>query len=220
MPESPRPYRLPRPGLAESVVDIWRVELATAEGGICARGLLRVLLGRYLACDPRALSFVIGPHGKPALRGREPIGFNMSHSGSLVLYAFTAGTPVGIDVEMLDRRVRGSDYVALASRAFGPDCARRLAALDPEARRLEFLRAWVRHEAVLKCRGSGLLATRRADVTGSIAASGPSEPWVSELDLGPLALAAVAVEGGPRELRHRDWRPRSPAETPLPPQAS
>ena len=33
-----------------------------------ARGMLRVLLGRYLNLEPSRLEFSYGPHGRPALR--------------------------------------------------------------------------------------------------------------------------------------------------------
>jgi 4'-phosphopantetheinyl transferase len=110
-----------------------------------ARGVLRALLGRYLDRDPRTLEFVLGPHGKPALLpgGWEPgpdaavaraagaarpdLRFNLSHSGTLALYAVSVGREVGVDIE----------------------CAR-------ERYTADFLRAWVAREAAVKCRGSGL----------------------------------------------------------------
>jgi hypothetical protein len=96
-----------------------------------SRGVLRALLARYLDRDPRALRFVLGPHGKPALRG-EGLRFNLSHSGPLMLVAVSAGRNVGVDVERPRKR-----YTT------------------------EFLRTWVAHEAALKCRGSGLTAGPR-----------------------------------------------------------
>jgi phosphopantetheinyl transferase len=109
-----------------------------------SRGVLRALLGRYLDRDPRMLRFVLGPHGKPALLPEGPtpgadlgptpaadLRFNLSHSGTIALYAVTAGREVGVDIE----------------------CAR-------ERYTAEFLRAWVAREATVKCRGSGLLTPR------------------------------------------------------------
>lgn len=58
----------------------------------------------------------------------------------------------------------------------------------------EFLHAWVAREAAVKCDGGGLLASPRADL------------WTAELDLGPRAVAAVAVEGGECRLDLREWR--------------
>jgi phosphopantetheinyl transferase len=102
-----------------------------------SRGVLRALLSRYLDCDARELRFELGPHGKPALRGApsawtrsgDGLGFNLSHSGSLMLVAVTAGQEVGVDIERTRER-----YTA------------------------EFLRAWTMREAITKCRGLTLAA--------------------------------------------------------------
>lgn len=164
-----------------------------------ARGALRALLGDYLECDPMMLTFTTGPHGKPALSGcgeprraeaqphaGAPLSFNLSHSGALAVYAFTRGLAVGVDVEALDRNTRRDD-LALAKRVFASEVVERLRMLAPPARRREFLREWVRHEARLKCLGVGLTGTVRP------AASSSPELWESELEIGPDAVAAVAV---------------------------
>lgn len=207
------------------VVDVWQADL-TAIGGrprelLCeeelaraarilperkrtlwarSRGVLRVLLGRYLDCDPRTLRFVLGPHGKPALlrddtESVEDLRFNLSHSGGLALYAMTVGQEVGVDVEVPRRRV---DELALAARVLGREQARRLASIeDPVSRAQRFTRAWVAHEAAMKCLGLGLAPpaeTLRDDL------------WSTQLDVGPGATAAIAVAGGRCELRCREWR--------------
>jgi 4'-phosphopantetheinyl transferase len=175
-----------------------------------AHGVLRQLLGRYLERDPRALSFTTVAHGKPALLDDPPrspatsrriaarpagLSFNLSHSGHLALYAFSAIGPVGVDVEVARRPI---DELAIAARAFNPAQVRRLAVLDPLTREREFRRAWVRHEAALKCRGTG--------IGGAAGQASGGEPWIAELDLGPRAAGAVAVGRPPRELRCWDWR--------------
>ncbi|MGO9321450.1 MAG: 4'-phosphopantetheinyl transferase family protein [Solirubrobacteraceae bacterium] len=168
-----------------------------------SRGLLRALLGRYLQQDPGSLRFATGEHGKPALiEDASPhpadasprLAFNMSHSAQLALYAFSAAWPVGVDVEVARRPI---DEVAIAERELGADEARRLQALDPPVRRREFTRAWVRHEAGLKCRGTGLGA--------AAAAAGAGTLWVAELEVGKDAAAAVACERPPRELCCWRW---------------
>lgn len=170
-----------------------------------AHGVLRTLLGRYLAQDPRTLRFTPGAHGKPALLDDRPespatpkraavtpapLSFNLSHSGGLALYAFSAIGPVGVDVEVADRPI---DELAIAARAFDSEEVRRLAELEPAVREQEFLRAWVRHEAALKCRGIGIGGAANG-VVGA-------EPWIVELEAGSRAAAAVAVERPPHELR-------------------
>ena len=122
-----------------------------------SRGMLRALLGRYLDRDPLDLCFALGPHGKPTLlqegEATGDLHFNLSHSGGLALVAVTAGREVGVDVEVPRGRV---DELAIAERVLGSEQARRLAALNSRARARAFLRAWVAHEAVVKCLGLGL----------------------------------------------------------------
>lgn len=215
------------PRLADGAVHVWRADLAdvseklagllsgderaraarlvdTRRGELWrrSRGLLRTLLGRYLARDPSSLRFALGAHGKPVLvfDGEDSLSFNMSHSGSTALYAFTGAGEIGVDVETARRRI---DEVAVARRALGRTTTARLEGLDPGTRRREFLRAWARHEAALKCLGVGIggagIGEPRAD------AGGP-ELWVSELELGDLdAAAAVATDGQARGLRCWRW---------------
>jgi 4'-phosphopantetheinyl transferase len=207
---SPKTPPGPPPG---SSVEAWRADLDALPGGLVellgellspdehlrakrlakeedrrrwmrARGVLRALLGSYLESDPHELRLQIGKHGKPALAGSE-LNFNVSHSAGVAVYAFARGVPVGVDVELLHRRPARED-VALAERVFGAEVAGRLRALPSPARRGEFLREWVRHEATLKCLGVGLFASRPAEATAGL--------WVSELDVGPSAAAALAVQ--------------------------
>jgi 4'-phosphopantetheinyl transferase len=166
-----------------------------------ARAIQRALLGEYLDADPAALRFELGPYGKPALA--EPHGalqFNVSHTQGVALYAIASDREVGVDIEREDRR---ADDVRVARRIFGETEAARLAALDPITRRHEFLRAWVRHEAVVKCLGTGIGGYRVED---------PPEdpPWLVELDVGSGAVAAVAVSGGPCEVRCWEWPSAGP----------
>jgi 4'-phosphopantetheinyl transferase len=180
-----------------------------ADGRLWARGrgLLRALLGRYLQEDPRTVRIEPDAHGKPQLLEdpgdlRAPSGsgsaaspavhFNLSHSGEIAVYALTAAGPVGVDVEVARRPV---DALALAGRAFGADVAKRLGALDPHSQQREFLSAWVRHEAALKLLGTG--------IGGGPPAQTP--PWIADLEIGPGAAAAVALDAEPSELRCRRW---------------
>src|ERR1700719_3537543 len=57
---------------------------------IIARGVLRILLGHYLTVSPISVQFKYGPRGKPALAVPRSIDFNVSHSGSFVVFAFAA----------------------------------------------------------------------------------------------------------------------------------
>lgn len=210
------------PLLADGAVHVWRADLTAVADDLgnllCAeeraraertvderngelwrrsRGLLRELLGRYLQVDPSSLRFSIGEHGKPALADETSptVDFNMSHSGQLALYAFSDAGAVGVDVEIARRP---TDEVAIAARVLGASEAAHLQALDPAARRREFLRAWTRYEAERKCLGVGIGGT-----DGVIEVT---RPWVADLELGRDAAGAVATARPADELRCWSWR--------------
>jgi len=212
-----------RPRLVAATVDVWCADLdepavraaahdvldaderaraarfAQPEAGArwaAARGVLRVLLAAHLDADPAAARLERGPHGKPRLAGEARLRFNLSHSRGVALYALALDREVGVDVELPRRAV---DHVAIARRAFGDAEAERLAALEPPARERAFLRAWVRWEAALKCRGSGIGGAE-------VPAEGP-QPWIRELELDGPGAAALAVAVGPVEVRCRRWSP-------------
>jgi 4'-phosphopantetheinyl transferase len=188
--------------LAERSVHVWRANLGglshafvtdeerarasrfvsdvDRERWICARGTLRVLLGRYLEMDPGRVRFEVGPKGKPSVPESE-VSFNLSHSGDLGLFAFARGRSVGVDVE---RAGRGVDVIAVAERVLGHGEAARLSGLSEPVREREFLRSWVRHEAALKCRGGRLGEPVELEGLSLV-----------DVEVGPLAAAAVAVEG-------------------------
>jgi 4'-phosphopantetheinyl transferase len=163
-----------------------------------SRGVLRALLGSYLERDPGTLSFTHGPHGKPALADG-PISFNLSHSAGVALYALHATRAVGVDVQVARPSI---DHVALARRFLPPPEAHRLARLGPDARPREFLRAWVRHEASVKCRGIGI---RAATAGESHRSSGALS--LTDLDVGFDAIGAVACDGPVLEMRCWRWPP-------------
>jgi 4'-phosphopantetheinyl transferase len=150
-----------------------------------ARAVLRELLGRYLQADPGSVRLTADEHGRPlAAHSRAP-QFNLSHSGSNALFAFAHSGGVGVDVQMLGRpSLLGR--TSLARRLLGDERADQLSSLPEAARAREFLRAWVRHEAELKC--------------------GVGVGWVADLELGAGALGAVACQRPPRELHCWEFR--------------
>jgi 4'-phosphopantetheinyl transferase len=179
-----------------------------------SRGVLRELLARYLTTDADAVELSIGTHGKPELSrpGGPELFFNLSHSRNLALYAFCSDGRVGVDVQALrdERPPTGVDHVALARRAFGEHEAQRLTLVAPERREREFLRAWTRHEAELKRLGTGLGVGRREDERlGGGAAKQTAHQHAArsivELDVGPRAAAALALERSPNELQLWGW---------------
>lgn len=119
---------------------------------LVARATLRALLGRYLGRDPRALRFVEGPQGKPALTTGE-LEFNVSHSGGHVAVAISGGGAVGVDIETV-RATR--DMIHLAERFFSPREAESVRTATDDERAACFFAYWTAKESVIKAAGGGL----------------------------------------------------------------
>lgn len=126
------------------------------------RGVLRILLGRYLDLPAQDVAVEYGSFHKPRLAdGR--LWFNVSHSGPLAMFAFTTAGEVGIDVELDDR-----DFAQerIAERFFSPAEVSALRSLPQPLQPLGFLTCWTRKEAFIKARGDGMsLALDSFDVT-------------------------------------------------------
>ena len=128
---------------------------------IVGRATLRLLLARYLDAAAGELEIGYGEFDKPYLAGGP--SFNLSHSGTVVLYAFAAAGELGIDVELDDPDF---SHERVAERFFSPSEVSVLRALPAEAQPRAFLACWTRKEAFVKARGDGLsLALDSFDVT-------------------------------------------------------
>ncbi len=80
--------------------------------------------------------------------------FNLSHSGELIMLAFHARDPVGVDVE---RQRSDWDWRPIARRCLDPSTVESLLALAPAEAASAFVQAWCDLEAGLKARGVGLV---------------------------------------------------------------
>jgi 4'-phosphopantetheinyl transferase len=136
---------------------------------VIARGTLRQLLGAYLGCEPEAVRFAYGPHGKPMLRtpadderrrGQAMLRFNVAHADALALFAVSTDGDVGVDVERV-RTLPDWEQVGAAVFAPGELTQVRMASRDEQCR--EFFRIWTRREALLKALGVGLGGAVRID---------------------------------------------------------
>lgn len=122
-----------------------------------AHALTRLALAQAVSAQPSSLSFVDGPHGKPAVHRNgqpAPISFNLSHAKGMVGLAVLAqpDVPVGFDLECLDRRID----LDIADRYFRPEEVNWLVDLAPDERPRGFLRLWTLKEALIKATGEGL----------------------------------------------------------------
>ncbi|UCM62848.1 4'-phosphopantetheinyl transferase superfamily protein [Aeromonas hydrophila] len=121
---------------------------------LLSRGLLRRLLAERLQCRPDALQFCRNPHGKPALSDG-CWQFNLSHSGDWLAIALCATGPLGVDIEMGQRR---RQILPLACRFYAQSEYEWLLALPEAEQEPAFYRLWSRKEAVLKAHGAGIAA--------------------------------------------------------------
>ena len=163
---------------------------------VIRRGLLRIVLSRYLGQSPSEIAFRHGEHGKPEVQWEVPgqrLFFNASHSADIAVYAITSTCPVGIDVE---HTVDISGIHTIARHFFVPRETQTLLALPADSQLLAFYTCWTRKEAYLKATGEGI-AESLAKVEVSLAPQ--DEP------------AVVSVAGNPRAREEWQLRPFVPA---------
>lgn len=120
---------------------------------IAARGMLRLLLGQYLAKKPADLVFQYAEKGKPFIPNPIDLQFNISHANGIALFGFVLKHPIGIDVEWINPKV---EIEQVSQHFFAENERKRLMAL-PEVERLPaFFNCWTRKEAFIKATGDGL----------------------------------------------------------------
>jgi 4'-phosphopantetheinyl transferase len=119
---------------------------------VAARSGMRRILGRYFDCDPGAIAFSYGSHGKPFVAAGM-IEFNLSHSGDWALLAVARDRAVGVDIERIKPV---AELEKLTARFLLAAEHERIVALDEADRVLAFFRTWTCKEAYLKATGEGL----------------------------------------------------------------
>lgn len=171
---------------------------------VTAHGMLRILLGHYLALPPQEIQIAYGRNGKPLVadcHGTDGLQFNLSHSEALAVYAFAWDRRVGVDAEYI-RPI--SEVAQLAHAMFTPFEHQLLASVPEGERTLVFFNLWTRAEAYLKACGEGLSGSARRqsniEITGSKVTEVESDlsrtTWRFE-SFTPVNgyIAAIAAEG-------------------------
>jgi 4'-phosphopantetheinyl transferase len=177
---------------------------------IVGRGLLRVILGRYLGLEPAGMYFDYSAQGKPALaetglEDKRRLCFNLAHSHRLAVYAFSRGREIGVDVEHI-RPIAEAEQIA--ERFFSAPEITLLQALPLQQKQETFFIIWTRKEAYLKAVGAGLARPLdQFDVSLGPKLVIPGDPqeaarW-SICDLKPAEgfVAALAVTGNDWQLK-------------------
>jgi 4'-phosphopantetheinyl transferase len=181
---------------------------------LLARGMQREVLSAYLpGTTPRELKFVSGATGRPALAppfDASGLVFNLAHTRGLVALAVARGAPLGIDVEIYEKKVP----LEVARRYFSPAEVDALEALPGDAQPRRFLRLWTLKESYLKAVGAGIAAgldsvTFRIDDAGACAFERAADPHAArwsfgQFDVGErhvLAVARLSTRAG----MHVEW---------------
>jgi 4'-phosphopantetheinyl transferase len=180
---------------------------------IAARGMLRFLLSWHTGIHPRDLQFHYTEYGKPTLAGLD-FHFNLSHSGSIVLYALSPDRRVGIDIEQT-RPLQDLDQIA--KNYFSPQEYRQFCSLREDEKLTAFFRCWTRKEAFIKAIGEGIsfplqefdvslkpgYPAKLLHVRGS---AQDAEGWsLHHLEILDGYAAAIVVEGSKHTLLQQGW---------------
>ncbi|KAK9921309.1 hypothetical protein M0R45_029824 [Rubus argutus] len=135
---------------------------------LLARALVRTTIARYTndRVDPRSLNFKKNGYGKPEVEWQiaddwQPpaLQFNISHTSSLIACGVTVDSPIGIDVEEKQRKLK-HHILAFARRYFSSHEVEHLTSIsDIEIQRQQFIKLWTLKEAYVKALGRGFSAS-------------------------------------------------------------
>lgn len=164
---------------------------------IVGRGLLRIILAKYLNTHPGQLGFEYSRFGKPAVRrpSGDRIRFNVAHSDGLALYAVTRDREIGIDLEHITPFDLDERTVAECLTAAEVGL---LKSLPGNERKRFFFECWTRKESYLKARGVGLM----------------SPPNQIETCLASEPYAATGIIQNHEEEKQTGWSFRNPPPIP------
>lgn len=159
---------------------------------VAAHGLLRAVLGEYLAVPPAEILFA-GGKGKPRLADvHGAVQFNLSHTHGYVAVAVHPSQPVGVDVEKAEPAFQWED---LTDYCLGAPERQTLTGLQPAAARHRFFNYWTRKEAFLKAIGVGLidrlpeLLVTEGDQVVGLSSLKDAPDWVREWNIFTYDLA-------------------------------
>ena len=155
---------------------------------VCARTILREILGRYVGREPADLVFAAQAGGRPYLEGQQ-LDFNLSHSGDWLVLAIGHGCRVGVDIEGY---CPSEPHEAIVDQHFSRLEQEQWRSTAPDGRAKVFARIWTRKEAALKAVGIGIIdELAMLDTTGDTSLGD---------SLANLSLGAEMTAGLPQPL--------------------
>jgi len=124
---------------------------------LVTRALVRTVMSRYVAIDPKEWVFSTNAYGCPEIanvQGREAfLSFNISHTDSLIVLGVTGRRALGVDVENFRAREVSID---IADRYFAPSEVTALNNVPPQQQQYRFFEYWTFKESYIKARRMGL----------------------------------------------------------------
>ena len=124
---------------------------------LVTRALVRTVMSRYVAIDPKEWVFSTNAYGCPEIsnvQGREVfLSFNISHTDSLIVLGVTRRRALGVDVENFRAREVSID---IADRYFAPSEVTALNNVPPQQQQYRFFEYWTFKESYIKARRMGL----------------------------------------------------------------
>jgi 4'-phosphopantetheinyl transferase len=123
---------------------------------ILYRGVLRLLLARYLCIKPNEIPFVYNLYGKPSIKfevNKQGLSFNQSHSSNIGVLAITTFSSIGVDIEYIRDDL---PFIEISKGYFSLIEKSELEKLPPFAQNNTFYKIWTEKEAILKAMGVGL----------------------------------------------------------------
>lgn len=120
---------------------------------IISRGILRILLGRYLSVPSGKIEFNFSKLGKPGLTAHEKLHFNLAHAKDMAIFGFTLFHDLGVDIEFHNPDIEVRE---IAQRFFSQKEEKELLTLAAKLQIEAFYRCWTRKESFIKALGGGL----------------------------------------------------------------
>lgn len=161
-----------------------KIEAVKTAGGrrssLGAWALLDHDLQQLYGLREREITIAYGSHGKPYVKDRPDIHFNLSHSGDYVLAVF-GPVEIGCDIQQITQNTRGE---RIAARFFTEAEQQALAA------GMDFYRIWARKESYIKCTGEGMACDLR-----SFSVVEEKELYFSEHTLPGYTMAVCCKNG-------------------------
>jgi 4'-phosphopantetheinyl transferase len=160
-----------------------------------AHGILREILAGYLQVEPASPQILQHPGGKPYLSdpAARPLHFSLSHSHGWLLAALSRYAPLGVDLEKV-RPIQNARLIL--QNWFSVQEVQEFETCETSEKLTLFFRLWVRREAAIKARGTGLALSSSSDdlFTGLQLADLPALPGFA---------AALAVTNPSAARAHR-----------------